>query len=52
MRYFDMLSDHPNWKLGSMKKTIKRQCKVDMGSKKLYRAKKKAVEINQGDLVS
>ena len=45
-----MLSDNPNWKISSMKKTVRRDCKVDVGKQKLYKVKRKAIEINEGDL--
>ena len=44
-----MLFDNPNWKLRSMKKTIRRECKVEVGMMKLYREKRKAW-MNEGDL--
>ena len=49
-RYFEMLSNNPNWKLKFMKKTVRRECKVDVGNMKLYRAKRKVADMNQGDL--
>ena len=33
-----------------MKKTLRRQCKVHVSNMKLYRAKRKATEMNEGDV--
>jgi len=44
-KYFDMLSDTPNWDVKSMKKTIRRDLFVDAHCKKIYRAKRKAIDI-------
>ena len=45
-----MLFDNLNWKLKSMKKIVRKQCKVDMSHMKLYKVKRKATNINQGNL--
>ena len=50
-KYNDMHSDNINYNLSSIKEKIRRECKVDVSDRTLYRNKRKAAKFNQGDIL-
>ena len=48
-QYLDKLMDDPTWKVAAMKKLVRRDYMVNVTASQVYKAKKKALEIIQGN---
>lgn len=48
-KYMDRLVDDPNWKLSAIMKAVKRDWMVDVSHSQVYRAKKRAMEVIEGN---
>ncbi|XP_077233381.1 uncharacterized protein LOC143875660 [Tasmannia lanceolata] len=50
-KYLEKIRDDPNWNIHAIRKSVKRDFKVDVSNSKIYRAKRKAMVCIEGGYV-